>query len=87
MLMMECTKAKINLPNIRLRKFSERNKYGFLQMFVNRTVLSDLFDCRQTSEKYAIFNCLEIKNNIIRVLAQFLFIKNSLKNMRKLCQD
>lgn len=87
MLMMECTKAKMNLPNIRLRKFSERNKYGFLKMFVNRTVLSDLFGCRQTSEKYSVFKYLEIKNNINRVLAQFLFRKNSLINMRELCQD
>jgi hypothetical protein len=87
MLNLECRKANTNLPAIRLRQFSERNKYGFFKMSVNRTVPSDLFDCRQTSGNYFVFNYLEIKYYIYRGLAQFLIRKNSLKNVRSLCQD
>jgi len=87
MLNLECKRAKTNLPALRLRKFSEHNEYGLLQVFVNRTVPSDLFGCCQRSVKHIIFNYLEIKHNIFSVLAQFLLRKNSLKNMRELCQD
>ena len=84
---LECKKANTNLPNIRLRKISERNNYGLYKSSVKRTVPSDLFDCCKTRVKHFVFNYLEIKKNIFRALAQFLLKRNSLKNMRKLCQD
>jgi hypothetical protein len=87
MLNLECTEAKTNLPDFRLRNFPGHIKFGFLKVSVNRTVPSDSFNCRQTVEKYIIFNYLEIKNKIFCGLAQLLFRKNSLKNMRSLCQD
>jgi hypothetical protein len=87
MLSMECTKAKMILPDIRLRNVLGHIKNGFVKPSVNRTVPSDLFGCRQTSEKYFLFSYLENKNNIFFGLAQCLIRKNSLKSMRKLCQD
>ena len=87
MLNLECTRAKTNLSGFRLRIFLEHTKYEFLKVFVNRTVPSDLFDCRRAGGRYTVFNNLEIKIKIFFGLAQFLFIKNSLKNIRKLCQD
>ena len=84
MLILECNKAKSNLPDFRLRNFSERINRGFLKVSANRTDLSALFDCRQTGERYSVFNYLETKNKIFYGLAQFLLRKNSLKNMRQL---
>ena len=87
MLNLECRKAITNLPAIRLRKFFEHNKYGFFNMSVNRTVPSKLFVCRRESEKYSVYSHLGFKDKIFLSLAQFLIRKNSLKNMRRLCQD
>ena len=70
---LECTRVKTNLPYFRLRNFPGHIKFGRRKVFVNRTVLSTLFDCRQTREKCYVFNHLEIKNKIFFRLAQFLY--------------
>jgi hypothetical protein len=87
MLISECIKAKTNLPEFRLRNFSGRIKCGFVNMSVNRTVPSELFGCRRNAKKYSVFSGLETKNKILFVLARLLIIRNSLKNVRKLCID
>lgn len=87
MLISECTKANKNLPEFRLRNFSEQIKCGFVNMSVNRTVPSELFGCRRDAKRYSVFSSLETNNKILIALAQFLIIRNSLKNVRKLCKD
>jgi len=47
MLILECKKAKIHLPDFRLRMIAEQ---GRPISSVNRTIPSGLFDCRRASE-------------------------------------
>jgi len=58
---LECRKANTNLPAIRLFKFSECKKYGFFKVSVNRTVPSDLFDCRPGKREIFCFQLFRNK--------------------------